>query len=502
MSSLPTSTTRCELLIIGAGPAGLAGAIEAARLGINTLVLDGQPAAGGQIYRAIGGTPVRDRAILGDDYWHGERLLQPFAQSGAGYCPDASVWAVSALGVAQASSPTTGAPESPGPVESEAMPGYTVAYSVNGESRLLHTRHVILATGAQERPFPIMGWTLPGVMMAGAAQILLKTSGAVPADRTVLAGCGPLLYLLAWQYLNAGVKVEALLDTTPAGALRRGLPHALEFIRSPYLAKGIQLLRAVKAAIPVIKGVRALEALGDRHVASVRYSTGSATASLAVDRLLLHHGVIPNINLSRAMGVEHQWNELQACWEPIVDDWGATQVEQVSIAGDGAGIAGALAAEHRGRIAALNAAHRLNRIDLAQRDREAARYRIALQRALRGRAFLDRFYIPSPQFRIPKGETIVCRCEEVTAAQVREAVKLGCQGPNQLKSFLRCGMGPCQGRYCGVTVTEIMADEWGVSPARIGYYRLRFPTKPLTLRELASLPQTEASRQAVVRLKK
>ena len=93
----------------------------------------------------------------------------------------------------------------------------------------------------------------------------------------------------------------------------------------------------------------------------------------------------------------------------------------------------------------------------------------------------------------------MCRCEEVTAGQIRETVALGVVGPNQMKSFLRCGMGPCQGRLCGLTVTEMIADARGVSPQEVGYYRLRPPVKPVTLAELAALPKTEAATRAVVR---
>jgi bacterioferritin-associated ferredoxin len=93
----------------------------------------------------------------------------------------------------------------------------------------------------------------------------------------------------------------------------------------------------------------------------------------------------------------------------------------------------------------------------------------------------------------------VCRCEEVTAGQIRETVALGVVGPNQMKSFLRCGMGPCQGRLCGLTVTEMIADARGVPPQEVGYYRLRPPVKPVTLAELAALPKTEAATRAVVR---
>lgn len=476
--------TQCELLVVGAGPAGLCAAAAAAALGVDTLLLDEQQAPGGQIYRAITTTPVTDKGVLGDDYWHGASLLAPFKASGARHEPGATVWSVSRM-----TAPDPGA-------------GFEVGYSVKGEARLLHARHILLATGAQERPFPIPGWTLPGVITAGAAQILLKSAGLVPDGRTVLAGCGPLLYLIAWQYLNAGVRIDRILETTPPGRLRQALPHAFDFLRSPYFGKGLKLVREVKAAIPIVKGVMGLKALGNDRLESVQYTVGGRTETLAADQLMLHQGVVPNVNLSRAAGVEHEWNPAMDCWQPRVDVWGATSVPGIGIAGDGAGIAGARAAECRGLLAALNAACVLGHVDTAQRDQDARPYWKVLERAVRGRAFFDALYKAPDAYRRPTGDTIVCRCEEVTAEQVRQTVALGCTGPNQMKAFLRCGMGPCQGRFCGLTVSELIADERGVPVADVGYYRLRFPTKPLTLGELAALPQTEESRQAVIRIKK
>lgn len=476
----------CDLLVIGAGPAGLAAATRAAGLGLDTVLIDEQPAPGGQIYRAIAHTPVQDRTILGADYWHGLDLLAPFQASGARHVAAAMVWAIN-----------------------RQDDGFEVAYSLNApgqdaQAGLLYCRHVILATGAQERPFPIPGWSLPGVITAGAAQILLKTSAVVPTGTTVLAGSGPLLYLLAWQYLNAGVKIHAILETTPPGQWRRALPHAWSFLRSPYLGKGLKLLQAVRAAVPIVRGVDAIDARAGAHgqLAELRYTAGQKTTTLAVDQLLLHQGVVPNTNLSRAMGADHAWNEGLDCWEPVVDAWGASSVPQLTIAGDGAGIAGALAAEHRGRIAALHAATALGRLDAAVREREAAPHRVALARSVRGRTFFEALYRTPQALRRPVGNTIVCRCEEVTAEQVRQAARIGCQGPNQMKAFLRCGMGPCQGRFCGLTVTELIADEQGRHPRDVGAYRIRFPIKPVTLSEIAALPQTQASRDAVVRFKK
>jgi bacterioferritin-associated ferredoxin len=187
---------------------------------------------------------------------------------------------------------------------------------------------------------------------------------------------------------------------------------------------------------------------------------------------------------------------------PTVDEWGASSVRGVTIAGDAAGIGGARAAEARGMLAALHAATAIGCLSGAQRDRLSVHPRRRLAHWMRGRRFIDAIQRPAAHFRIPAGDTIVCRCEEITAAHVVDAVRLGCVGPNQLKSFLRCGMGPCQGRLCGLTVTEMIAAERNATPGETGHYRLRFPIKPITLGELASMPQTDASVDAVVRIRR
>jgi thioredoxin reductase/bacterioferritin-associated ferredoxin len=463
-----------ELAVIGAGPAGLAAATLAAGFGIDTVLLDEQASPGGQIYRAVGKTPLRDRATLGADYWHGATLLEPFRRSAAAYVPEATVWSVSR--------------------ERE------IGLSVAGSARLLRARHVVLAAGALERPFPISGWTLPGVMTAGAAQILLKSSGMVAGGKVVLAGTGPLLWLLAAQYLRAGAAIDALLDTTPKGNRTAALTDLPGFLLSPYWRKGLALLRAVRRRVRVVSGVTALAAIGDDCVREVAYRRrDGAEQRLPVETLLLHQGVAPNLNLAASIGCRLEWDGIQLCFRPAVDVWGMSSVEGIAIAGDGAGISGALAAEARGRLAALDAACRLGRLDAARRDEAAAPHRAALARAERGRRFLDRLYRPADGFRVPSGATVVCRCEEVTAQQIVDTVGLGCTGPNQMKSFLRCGMGPCQGRLCGLTVTELIAATRGVAPAEIGYYRLRPPVKPITLAELAAMPKSEAARRAVLR---
>ncbi len=458
-----------DVAVIGAGPAGLAAATLTARAGLATVLFDEQPAAGGQIYRAAGSTPLRAGSVLGDDYWRGRSLIEAFAASGAQHVPGATVWSLSR--------------------ERE------IGVSHGGTARIVRAARVILATGAIERPFPIPGWTLPGVMTAGAAQILLKTAALVPGGRTVLAGSGPLLLLLARQLVDAGAEIAAILDTTPRANRRRALLHGPAFLTSPYFRKGLALLRAVRRRVRVIGGVTTLAAEGNGRLEAVRFATASGEQRLPIDLLLLHQGVVPNVNLAMAAGIPHRWNEAQACFVPERDESGATALDGIAIAGDGGGVGGGESAAEEGRRAAI-AAIRALRPGTGPGEAEISARR-SLARWRRGRRFLDAYYRPA--FAPPAGDTIVCRCEEVPAREIAAAVAQGCAGPNQLKAFTRCGMGPCQGRMCGLTVTQIIAALRGVSPAEVGHYRLRPPVKPLTLGELSGLPASNAAMKAVAR---
>src|SRR5262249_42188386 len=154
---------------------------------------------------------------------------------------------------------------------------------------------------------PIPGWTLPGVMTAGALQTLLKSSGLVPDGRLVLAGTGPLLWLLAAQLLRAGARIEALLDTTPWANYLRALPHVPAFAISRYAAQGVALRREVARQVEVVSGVTRLRAEGQGGLASVAFAARSGERRLMADVLALHQGVVPNVNLAMAAGIAHRW---------------------------------------------------------------------------------------------------------------------------------------------------------------------------------------------------
>jgi len=464
-----------DLVVVGAGPAGMAAAVTGRAQGLSVLVVDEGPGPGGQVFRAImappmGRRPVGQREVLGPDYWRGEVLAQAFNASWADYVRECSVWYLDA--------------------------GLQLGLSSGGKSRVIGARRVILATGAIERPMPVKGWTLPGVMTVGAAQTLLKSSGIVARGRVVLAGAGPLLWLLAAQYLAAGAKPALILETVPRGQRWAAARHAGGFLRSAYARKGLSLLARVRRAVRVVSGASGIE-IEEGEALRLRWDGADW---MEADHVLLHQGVVPNVNLAAAAGCGLAWNEAQACWQPETDALGNTSVAGIAVAGDGAGIGGAELAEGRGRIAALAAAEALGKIGAEARARMVAEERARMRPYERGRAFLDALYRPARAMRMGAPEAMACRCEEVSVARVREvAGELGVQGPNQLKAFLRCGMGPCQGRFCGLTVGEIIADVRGVSPAEVGYYRLRPPVKPITVAELASMARSEADLRAVVR---
>ena len=451
-----------DIVVIGAGPAGMAAATCSVAHGASVCLLDEQPQAGGQIYRNVGGvTPARAR-ILGADYLEGAELVRGLVD--VEHVSGATVWKVDEDG--------------------------TVTYSAGGHARQIRGRHVIIASGAMERPVPLEGWTLPGVMTAGAAQILMKNEGQV-AQNAVLVGSGPLLYLVATQLLAAGAPPKALVETQTRAGLRNALPHlwgALGDWRQ--LAKGVRFLAALTwAGVPRYVGATDVTIEGDGAAQAVRFRAGGKVRHIETDLVLLHQGGVPNTQISRALGIEYRFNDVQRCFHPVLDHWGQTSKPVFSIAGDGAGIGGAKVAAVSGQIAALNALVRVGLMDAAKRDALAAPLLKAREAALLIRPFLDALFAPPQEVLTPSDDTIICRCEEVRAGDIRRFAAMGCTGPNRTKVFSRCGMGPCQGRNCGLAVTEILAAEHGLTQDEVGSFRIRAPLKPVTLGELAGLAE-------------
>ena len=453
-----------DVVVIGGGPAGLAAAIQAKQLGLSVALLDEQEQPGGQIYRSIERAHAQGRDVaLGPDYQYGFKLVRAFRASKVEYLPSHFVWQASADGELFAS---------------DGVRSYSIK-----------ARRIVVAVGAMERPVPIPGWTLPGVMTVGAAQILMKTAGLMPGRRVWIAGNGPLVLAYAAQVVNGGGALAGILDTSEGSKLATGLSHLGGAMRGwRYVAKGMHYMNVLRRAeINIVPRVSDVEAQGPGSLRAIKWTAGGKTSVSEADALLLHEGVVPQTHMTQSLGCEHRWDDSQKCMRPVTDMFGATSMDTVFVAGDCGGIAGARVAEQQGRLAALGVWASLDTARRADRDRLAIPILKEVASHYAIRPMLEVMYRPRLSVLAPADAVTVCRCEGVTAGAIREAIAQGCRGPNQIKSYTRCGMGPCQGRMCGPTVTNLVAQELHQSPGVAGVLRIRPPLKPLLLSELASI---------------
>lgn len=456
-----------DLAIVGAGPAGMRAAVVAGGSGLSVKVIDEQPNPGGQIWREVerrASGPLG--TILGPDYRAGLGQVAAFRASGCDYSPLTQLWQIESI-----------------------ERGFRLFIRSEGQVNTLTARQVLLATGAQERPAPFPGWTLPGVITVGAAQILLKSAGQIPDRPVWVAGSGPLPLLYMVQLLSAGGRIAGYIDTASPGRLRgtwRQLAAgALTGGGPAQLAKGAGWLRRLHAArVPWFRGGRLVRAEGEGRLRTLTFDAGRAgRRTEAAQLLLVHEGVIPSVHIPLSLGCEAVWDEAGEYFRPRTDDWGETTVPGLFVAGDGARVAGAAAAAIQGERTARRIALRLRPGQEAVLPDDRSLDGL-LRRETALRPFLDRFYAPREHVFAPADDTIVCRCEEITAAEIRAT---GATDPNRVKALTRCGMGPCQGRQCGPVVNRILAQRGACSPAEVGLFRVRPPLKPVTLGELAAL---------------
>jgi NADPH-dependent 2,4-dienoyl-CoA reductase/sulfur reductase-like enzyme len=450
----------CDAAVVGAGPAGLAAAEMAARCGAKVVVLDLFAAAGGQYHMQ---PPARLPSLYASHQARsGREALRACELAGVRILTGAEVFWVE--------------------------PGFRVLARRGGEAIRVDSAKLIVATGASERVLPFKGWTLPGVITAGAAQRLVKTAGTPPGRRIVLAGSGPFLLAVAATFASAGIGLTAYVEAARPGK------RAVELLaRFPERAGEAAMLAlgVAKTGGRRLVGHIVTEALGDRRVEAVRVAPIGPDGAIRdhesemiadVDALCVGYGFRPAVEITSVLGADHVYDERLGGWACLADPTtGGTRVPGLHAAGEVTGLAGAQAARLSGILAGSSAARGLG-LREPPFTIPASRLMRRLTRARRFAANLAELF-PLPDVLLDRldNDEVVCRCEDVTKGALLAASHEGARDALSAKMWTRAGMGPCQGRICGQAVASLLARANGVMVASFGRNRPHLPLRPTPL---------------------
>lgn len=449
---------RPQVLVVGAGPGGLAAANAARLAGAEVLVLDEGSAPGGQYFKQCSAADV-----VGPDAQHdeGRRLIDDVLASGVTVRSEASVWG--------------------------AFRPLEFAATKPGGSFLVQPEQAIIATGAFDRGWPVPGWTLPGVMTTGAAQTLWRTARRLPGERVLIAGNGPLNLQLAAELVAGGADVVAIVEAAPGVGVRRVKEVAAMLANAPGLvADGVRYLsRCRRAGVRLIN--ESVLASVESHSGGLRATiAGREAASFEADVVCLGYGFHPANELLRALGCEHAFDPEQRRLATVRDARGATSVDGVWALGDCTTLGGARVGLAEGTLAGFAAARALGCTLSTEAVRFEARAAADAARHRRFQRALWRMYRMDESLRRrPTGDTVMCRCEEVTYGQVEAALTGGATSPGEIKQETRLGMGRCQARYCGPELESFLAEQTGRSQDENSGFAPRVPVKPVSVGDLA-----------------
>lgn len=442
-----------RIAIVGAGPAGIRAAETLVGAGLRPILIDEAPLPGGQIYRqppAMLQRPAKD--LYGFEAHKAQALHRSFenVRGAIDYHPDTLVWG--------------------------ARDNRLLLSNCWGNQEIAFDR-IILATGAMDRIAPVPGWTEPGVYSLGAAQVVLKHQACLIGKRPIFVGTGPLLYLIAWQYLKAGARPAAVIETGSFTNQVKALPRLAS--QPATLFKGLFFTAVLKArGVPVIYSAlpERIEAHGERLV--LTYLRNGRNQRVEGDAIALGAGLKPETQLAEILGCAFDFHPPTRLHLPRCDKMGRSSVSHVYVAGDTGGIRGADAAEAGGELAALAVLEDLRypiadarRQHLLARMRRSEVFRSGLEAA---------FAYPIQAIAGLPDETVLCRCENVTIGEVRAAIPFwNITEMNRLKAITRCGMGRCQGRVCGSAAMELLAGETNTEIETVGRMRGQIPLKPV-----------------------
>ena len=459
-----------DIVIIGGGPAGIAAAGVAAELGLHIAIIDERPTLGGQIYKRMGpGFSVKDARKVGKDYFRGEELIKDALH------PNVTLF-LSTLVLT---------------IEDKIV----VIAQGNQLSQNITFKKLLIAPGAYDRPVVFPGWTLPGVITAGAAQSLVKTQRVLPGERIFFAGSGPLALAFPAQLSQYGANIVGITEAAP----RPGLLSIFKITRA-MLGNFDLLLDAaryqthlLKNRIPMSYRRIIVSADGKDRLESVTYAKvdkkwqviPGTEKTVAVDTLCIGYGFFPSVELFRLVGAELSYDESRGGNVVNLDHWGSTTVADIFGAGDGTGVSGSYVAIAQGKLTALQMACEIGEISESKRDVLAKEYsKLLRQRTKFQRAINFAYAIKPGIYDLANDDTVICRCESVSLGKIRPLLESTADA-SVIKAYTRCGMGMCQGRNCQRQISALLAKQHGLEISEILQSTPRFPAKPISLGQIA-----------------
>ena len=459
-----------DVAIVGGGPAGQAAALRTLAAGLSTCMIDEQQRPGGQILRQ---PPVE----FGRAGWMQGALYRELREQLDRIEREPKLdWigGTSVLGIAREDD------------------GFTLTLAGEGP-RVLRAARVLVAAGCYDMPVALPGWTLPGAMSLGAVQTLLKAQGVLPGQRFALFGTHPLMLVLAEQLVDAGGEVAAVVFAQSfAEMARRALPHlpSATATPAPLLAAFKSWRRLRRAGVAITYGGQAARIVGDgARVTGIEIVQGGARRLVACDIAAMGYGFLPQADLPRAAGAQVRWSRPAGGWETVADGWMRSSLPGLYVAGETTGVTGADAAMAEGAIAGLAIACDAGAVDRRRAQREHGEL-AARRRSLDGFiALLRAAADPRGALPEPDSETLLCRCEDISAATVDGAIAAALAvgkdfGASAIKLRCRAGMGLCQGRSCEHALVRRIAAAQGRDPADVAGFRTRFPARPVTVGDL------------------